>query len=126
MASPARERGQATVEIALCLPIVALLAGALVQTGIVVADQARLWHAAREAARVAAVDPDASHTEEVARSLGLGPVDVSIDPPAVYRRMGEPLTVSLAFHPTAGVPLVSMLFEGITLHARATMRIEQP
>jgi TadE-like protein len=120
------QRGQATVEVALCLPIVVLLVGVLVQIGIVVADQARLWHAARETARVAVVDPDPVHAREVARSLGLAPVDVSIDPPPVYRRMGEPLTVSLSFRPTAGVPLVSKLFSGITLQSEATMRIEQP
>jgi TadE-like protein len=119
------ERGQSTVELALCLPILALLVAALVQVGVIVADQARLWHAAREAARVAVVEPDPTRAEEVARSTGLSPVDVTIDPPAVYRRMGEPLTVSLSYQPTR-VPLVSKLFGDVTLHARATMRIEQP
>ena len=120
------QRGQSTVEVALCLPVVMLLVGALVQVGIVEIDQARLWHAAREVARVAVVEPDPERAEEVARSLGLAPVDVDIDPPAVYRRIGEPLTVSLSFHPTAGVPFVAKLFQGVTLRARATMRIEQP
>jgi Flp pilus assembly protein TadG len=51
-----RERGQATVELALILPVVALILAALVQTGMVVVDHVRLWHAAREAARAAVVD----------------------------------------------------------------------
>ena len=120
------QRGQSTVEVALCLPIVMLLVGALVQIGIIVVDQARLWHTAREVARVAVVDPDPEHAEEVARSLGLAPVDVDIHPPPAYRRMGEPLTVALSFHPTTGVPVIAKLFQGITLRAQATMRIEQP
>jgi hypothetical protein len=102
------------------------LVGSLVQVGIIVSDQARLWHAAREVVRVAVVDPDPVHAEEVARSFGLSSVDVDIDPPAVYRRMGEPLTVSLSLSPNGGVPFVSALFQGIDLKARATMRIEQP
>lgn len=124
-ASPS-QRGQSTVELALCLPIVMFLVGALVQVGMIVADQARLWHAAREAARIAVVDPDATLAEDVARSSGLSPLEVSVDPSPVYRRMGEPLTVTLRFHPGGGVPLVSSLFHAMTLEARATMRIEQP
>ena len=120
------ERGQATVELALCLPIVIFLVAALVQVGIIVSDQARLWHAAREAARVAVVDPDPARTEEVARSSGLSSIDVDVDPSPVFRRMGEPLTVSLSFSPHGGVPLISKLFEGVDLTAHATMRIEQP
>lgn len=120
------QRGQSTVELALCLPVLAIVAALIVQVGIVVVDQARLWQAAREAARVAVVQTDPAEAEAAARAAGLSPVDVSIDPPAERRRMGDPLTVSLSFKPSGGVPLVSSLFGGITLHASATMRIEQP
>jgi Flp pilus assembly protein TadG len=120
------ESGQSTVELALCLPLLVLLCAALVQVGVLVIDQARLWHAAREAARVAVVDPDPRAAEDAARAVGLSPVDVSVDPSAANRRMGQPLTVALSFREAGGVPLVGALFRGITLHASAVMRIEQP
>ena len=50
------DEGQAAVELALVLPLVALLLLALVQVGLVVRDQILVIHAAREAAREAAVD----------------------------------------------------------------------
>ena len=121
-----RERGQSTVELALCLPVLAFLAAVLVQIGIVVSMQTRLWHAAREAARVAIVDPDEARVARAARSTGLEGIDMSIDPPIQHRRFGEPLTVALTMHPTGGVPLVSSIFGHMTLEAQATMRIEQP
>ena len=121
-----REGGQSTVELALCLPVLAFLAAVLVQVGIVVSMQTRLWHAAREAARVAIVDPDEEDVARAARSTGLAGIEMSIDPSPVHRRFGEPLTVSLALHPTGGVPLVSSLFGRMTLEAEATMRVEQP
>ena len=124
--SSSKEGGQATVELALCLPVLAFLAAVLVQVGVVVSMQTRLWHAAREAARVAIVDPDPEEAEKVARSAGLHGVEMSIEPPPAHRRFGDPLTVALAVHPTGGVPLVSSLFGGMTLRAEVTMRIEQP
>ena len=120
------ERGQSTVELALTLPILAFLMAAIVQVGIIVIDQARLWQAAREVARVAVVDGDPGRAEDAARSTGLSPVDVSVDPPSPYRRLGEPLTVEVAYRPSGGIPLVASIFGNLTLHARASMRIEQP
>ena len=126
MTGVSSERGQSTLELALCLPVLAFVAALLVQVGVIVLDQTRLWHAAREAARVAVVQTDPAEAEAAARSSGLAPVDVAIDPPTGQRRMGEPLTVSLSYKPSGGVPLVESLFGGITLRASATMRIEQP
>lgn len=47
--------GQATVEFALALPLLAVLLLAVVQVGLVVRDQVVLVHAAREAARAVAI-----------------------------------------------------------------------
>ena len=52
------ERGQATVEAALVLPLVALLLLAVVQIGLLVRTELLVTHAAREAVRAAAVDAD--------------------------------------------------------------------
>lgn len=120
------ERGQATVELALCLPFLALLTAAVVEVGLIGADQVRLWHAAREAARIAVVDPDPSAAREASERAGLEPLRLSIDPQPADRVQGSPLTVELVHRPRGHVPLVGVLSRSIELRAHATMRIEQP
>ena len=120
------QRGQATVELALALPLIALVTGVLVEFGMLVADQARLWHAAREAARVAAVDADEDHQLQAARETGLDDLVMRTRPEANFRVQGRPVEVSLSHRPDGSVPLVGELFERITLSSSATMRIETP
>lgn len=120
------ERGQATVELALGLPILALLLAGLVEVGLLVADQTRVWHAAREAARVAVVDPDAADSRSAAERSGLKPLEVEVSPAPHFRRQGDPLTVKVRYSPRARVPLFGVLLERVELDAQATMRIEQP
>lgn len=120
------EDGQATLELALALPILALLLAALVEIGLLVADQGRLWHAAREAARVAAVDPDEADVRAAAQGAGLSPIDLHVTPKPHLRRQGDPLTVSLMYRPQGRIPLFTAFLERLPLEAQATMRIEQP
>jgi Flp pilus assembly protein TadG len=120
------QRGQTTVEFALLLPLVLLIAFALVEVGLLAADHVRLWHAAREAARVAVVDPEGASAEAAARRNGFESLDMTITPSEVERIQGEPLTVRLRYSHPGWVPVVSYLFDGIVLRAEATMRIEQP
>ncbi|MFN2389880.1 MAG: TadE/TadG family type IV pilus assembly protein [Actinomycetota bacterium] len=120
------ETGQATVELALLLPVLALLLATLVEVGMIAADQTRLWHAAGEAARIAIVDPDRTAALAAAQRGGLVPIDMDIEPAVPERGAGRPLTVSLSYRPQGHVPLVGRLFGGVRLHAEATMRIEQP
>lgn len=120
------ECGQATLELALGLPILALLLAGLVEIGMLVSDQSRVWHAAREAARVAVVDPDLADATAAAERAGLTPLEVDVSPPAQLRRQGDPLTASVAYEPRARVPLFGVLLDRIELKARAVMRIEQP
>ena len=120
------QRGQATVELALLLPVVALLAWTLVEIGAIAVDNVRLWHAAREAARVGAVDADPSSIRDAAEASGLRPLELAVDPNAEERIQGEPLTIRVVYRPSSTVPFVGSLFEGIVLTADATMRIERP
>ena len=120
------QRGQATVELALALPLVALVIGVLVEFGMLVADQARLWHAAREAARVAAVDPDEDHQMFAAREGGLRSLEMVTKPQPNLRVQGEPVEVTLTYSPAGRVPLIGELFERLRLTSSATMRIETP
>lgn len=120
------ERGQATLELALALPILALLLAGLVEVGLLVGDQTRIWHAAREGVRVAVVDPDLDEARAAAERSGLKPLEIQVSPAPQFRRQGDPLTVSVRYAPRARVPLFGVLLERVELDARATMRIEQP
>ena len=120
------ERGQATVEIALCLPFLALFVAILVEiTGLAI-DHVRVWHAAREAARVGVVDPDPASIRAAAEGTGLAPLDLEVDPPAAARVRGEPLNVTISFRTPGRVPVVAGLLGRPTIEASATMRIERP
>lgn len=67
------DRGQATVEFALVLPLLVLCVAGLVWVGQVMSQQVRIEHAAREGARAAAVEPSSAQAvaaDAVARSMG--------------------------------------------------------
>ena len=121
-----RQGGQATLEVALCLPLIALLMGGLVEIGLFVADHSRVWHAAREAVRVAAVDPDESKVLQAAQANGLKQVSVDIEPDPHARILGEPVTVDVEYRPTGRLPIIGRAVRALTIEADATMRIEQP
>ena len=122
----AGERGQAAVEFALCLPIVALVLAALIEIGLLVGDRARLWHAAREAARIAIVDSDPDEIRSAAERGGLGPLVVDVDPELAERTTGGPLTVTVTYEVRGRIPVLGNLIQGRTMSSSATMRIEQP
>jgi Flp pilus assembly pilin Flp len=119
------DAGQATVELALLLPLVAVLLVALVQAGLLVRDQVLVIHAAREAARAAAVDHDPGAAERAARSAG--PLDTRRLRARVEGRgaRGSRVTVHLAYDPPSRVPLVGGLLGDVRLRASATMRVER-
>ena len=120
------QQGQATVELALLLPVVALLGWILVELGALATDNVRLWHAAREAARVGVVDPDPAAIVEAARASGLSPIEVKVQPGPEERIQGEPLTVGVTYRPSFDAPLIGRIVTGLVLRADATMRIERP
>lgn len=116
--------GQAAVELALVLPLVAVLALALLQVGLVVRDQILVVHAAREAARAAAVEP----APEAARraALAAGPLvparlAVRVDPPPGGQ--GQ-VRATLVYRSPTLAPLVGALLPDISLRAWASMRVE--
>ena len=118
------ERGQATVEFALCLPVILAVLLGLVQAGVVVRDQVLLTHAAREAAREAAVQDggDAPRQAAVARS-GLDPRRLRVE--VTGRRKGSGrVAVDLRYRVPTEVPLVGLMVPDVTLRATAAMRRE--
>jgi TadE-like protein len=120
------EHGQATVEFVLCLPIAALLLGMLIEIGLLVGDHVRLWHAARESARVAIVDSDPEEIRDAGEGGGLSPLTVEVEPEFADRSIGRPLTVTLTYRPVGRIPLLGDLIAGRPMSSSATMRIEQP
>ena len=121
-----REAGQATVELALCLPLVALLLGAVIEVAMLATDRGRLIHAAREAARVAVVEHEEQPEREAAEAGGLQGLELSISPGPEGRVQGSPLTVRVGYNPPGRVPILGALFRDIELEAQAVMRIERP
>jgi Flp pilus assembly protein TadG len=119
-----RDRGQATVELALLLPVVVLLALAVLQLGLVARDVVLVAHAAREAARAAAVDdqPDAARTAAKA-SGGLDPDRLSV----AVSGGGEPgsrVRVEVRYRIRTSVPIVGALIADHEVTSTATMRFE--
>jgi len=115
------ERGQATVELALVLPLFVLGLMAILQVGLVVRDHVAIVHAAREAARAAAVEPDPGKATAAARRV-LRHADVTV---GARPRVGEPISVEVRYRSRTDLPLVGALFPDPTLHARAVMRVER-
>lgn len=118
------ERGQATVELALALPLAVLFALVAVQLGVIAKDLLLVHHAAREAARAAAVEPNVG----AARTAVVG--STSLDPGRISVRLGggsergDETTATVTYRAPTSVPLVGALLPDITLDASVTMRVE--
>jgi Flp pilus assembly protein TadG len=115
------ERGQSTVEFALLTPLLVFVVMALLQVALVVRSELAVEHAAREAVRVASVDPDAGHAQRAGhRVLPGARIAVGARP-----EVGEQITVEVSLRLVTDLPLVGPLFPDPELHARAVMRVER-
>ncbi len=116
------ERGSATVEFVLIVPLVLLLLVALVEVAVVARTSLTMAAAAREGARVAATTPDTDMAIEATRTA-LGDelaalVRVTVRRPPV---VGEPAVVSLS---GSHVVLAALGGFRVPLTFSATMRVE--
>ena len=121
------DEGQATVELALVLPLVALLLLLVLQAGLVARDQMLVSHAAREAARAAAVaegDRGGAATRAAQRAGGLDPVRLEVRSSGTDG--GAAVAVHVAYRSTTHVPLVGLLLPDVSLSGDAVMRAEAP
>lgn len=117
--------GQATVEFALILPLVVLLLLVIVQVGLVVRAQVLVTHAAREAARAAAVDADPAAPERAAEvSTPLAPDRLSVRI-AGRAGAGSRVRVEVTYRLATDLPLVGPLLPDLDLSAATTMRVER-
>ncbi len=113
------------MELALVLPLVALVLLAVVQVGLLVRDQVLVVHAAREAAREAAVEADPG----AARRVALAGSDLEEDRFDVglngREGAGSHVRVEITYRAPTRVPLVGAAIGDVTLRASATMRVER-
>ena len=116
-----RERGQATVEFALILPLVIFLILAVLQTALIVRDYVGVVHAAREAVRAASVDRDPQAATKAARRVLRDARVIVGARPAV----GNPIRVEVTYTSPTNLPMVGLLFPDPELHATAVMRTER-
>ena len=115
--------GQATVELALVLPLVFAMLVLLFQVALVARDEILVVHAARDAAREAT-----RHARPGARRRRGAP------DPSRARRSGSCGAVASAsrwrstitYVSRTDLPLVGVLVPDLTLHGRSVMRVERP
>lgn len=114
--------GQASVELALALPVVVLFVLGVVQVLSVAAAQIGVELAAREGARAAAVsaDPGGAADGAARAATALTPIDVAT---AVG---GDRVTVTVTYHHPTDVPLIGALVGDVELRAAVTMALEPP
>jgi len=127
------QRGQATVELALTLPVVILALLLVVQVGLVARSQVLVVHAAREGARAAAVGGSSSTVRAAAASSpGLDArhmrVDVDVDVGVAGGGIGGGALarVEVRYRAPTDVPLVGALLGEPELTAEVAMRVEDP
>lgn len=132
--SRGKDRGQAVAELAILLPLLALILLGCLDLGRVFAVWLTLSNATREGARYVASNPSATIPDIEAETrfdieqqgLPPGEVDIDVDPPdPLARKGGDPVTV------TARYPMVlatTYLFGGqpITIHAQTQMAVMPP
>jgi hypothetical protein len=116
------DAGQATVEVALAVPLLVIVMLFGVQIALVIRDQIATIAAAREAARAVVVadgKPGVADTA-VARTASLDPsrrsVKVSIN--------GGLVTTTVTYRSPTDLPLVGIFMPDITVHSTATMALE--
>lgn len=116
------ERGQATVELALVLPLIFGMLVLLFQIALVARDEIVVVHAARDAVREATVSRDPGLITAAARRTLPG-ATVRV----VRRgRVGEPVEVTITYVSRTDLPLVGALIPDLTLHSASVMSVERP
>ena len=124
---PSGDRGQATVELVLVLPVVVLALLLLLQVGLVARAQVVAVDAAREGARAAAIQGTEAAGATAARAAvgerTAGRLDVVVDlepGPAGFA------TVRVRYRVATDVPLVGPLLRDPVVTATVAMRREEP
>lgn len=118
------ERGQATVELALLLPVIVVIGLAVVQVGLLTADRLAAIDAARVGARAAALRPDRGAVDRAFEEQGIdlrgGNARLSGE-----LRPGGVATITVRRPPTR-LPLVGRALGNIEISETLVFRVEDP
>ncbi len=117
----ASESGQATVEIALLLPVLTLFLLLIVHVGVIVRQYVVVTHASREAARVLCVENNSSRAQPAAHKSAPN-AEIGIDRPS---QPGQYLTVKVSDIVISPVPVIGKVWPSMTVSSTTSMRVEQ-
>ena len=114
------DSGQATVELALVMPLIIGLLLIILTAGLVVRDQLAVWHAASAGARAASISPDSPDAvqQAVESEVQLRPIHLRII------REGDLITVEAKYPRTIGLWLFKFITPPLTLSATVTMHVQ--
>lgn len=116
-----RERGQATVEFALVLPVVVVFVLLLTQVGVSVRNGIAVELAAREGARAAAVSASPAAAARTAATAAIR-LPISVD----TATRGDRVTVTVTYVDPTDVAIIGAAIGPVTHRASATMAFEPP
>ena len=114
------DSGQATVELALVMPLIIGLLLIILTVGLVVRDQLAVWHAAGAGARAASISPDSPDEvqQAVEDDVGLRPLHLRIV------RDDDLITVEAQYPRTINLWLIKHIVPPLTLSASVTMHVQ--
>ena len=114
------DSGQATVELALVMPLIIGLLLIILTVGLVVRDQLAVWHAASAGARAASISPDSPDVvqQAVEDEVGLRPLHLRIV------RDDDLITVEAQYPRTINLWLIKHIVPPLTLSASVTMHVQ--
>jgi hypothetical protein len=113
--------GQATVELALVVPVLLAVGVLLAEAGLVVKDYVLVAHAAREGVRAAVVEPTAAAAGQAVRdTAGLVPDRLGV----ALRRQAGLVTVIVSYRRALYVPFTRRKIREIPLSVQVTGHVE--
>lgn len=116
-----QENGQATVEIALLIPVLALFLLLIIQVSLVVREHVLVTQASRAAARELSVNSNASAAITAAHLASPGS-HVSFSRP---NKVGQYLNVTVTDRVESSLPFIGVVFPDVNVSSRSVMRVEK-
>ena len=120
----AGQAGQATVELSLILPFLGFIALFVGQVGVIAVDAVLVHHAAREAARAAAVQPEVASALVAAQGAAGLEAERVVGELVGGRATGDTLRATVSYRAPTDVPFVGALIGDIELSSSVAIRVE--
>lgn len=115
------DRGQATVEVALLIPFLALFLLLIVQVALIAREHVLVAQAARSAARELSVNSNHENAIAVAQRSAPG-ARIDISRPSTP---GQYLSVTVHETVKSSLPLIGIVFPDVTVSSHVIMRVEK-